>query len=148
MNRVIKFRVWSQETGTYKLTQDGMMEMPVAGYVSPGRIELNGDGEVYDIYNKEDLLTIEQFTGLTDHNGRDIYEGDIVLQHGNRDIQGWRFLVGQIDTFIPLTPIDCNSKPWKMEMPLGGFGRLNRWTGNNEPFYEVIGNIHENKDLL
>lgn len=80
--------------------------------------------------------TVGQFTGLTDKNGKKIFEGDIVAgaahwlertKNGAVDFREGSFgLVwyrGDIETFNPFTSL-CNVE------------------------YEVIGNIHDNPELL
>jgi uncharacterized phage protein (TIGR01671 family) len=83
--------------------------------------------------------TVGQYTGLTDKNGKKIFEGDIVVCA--QKING-----NFIDEHIE---VGC------VKMKHGAFG-LHRKQGYYRPFkdwledyeYEVIGNIHDNKELL
>ena len=86
-----------------------------------------------------DPNTVGQFTGLTDKNGKKIFEGDIVVCR--QEISGnW---------------IDYCVEIGFVEMKHGAFG-LHRKQGYYRPFkdwledyeYEVIGNIHDNPELL
>lgn len=103
------------------------------------------------IHNDDDLLirngclsifieneTAGQFTGITDKNGKEIYEGDIIGCH-NPDIKHLIFynekqgrfmaaLNGDIDNdFVGVCGLDDS-----------------RWNASKE----VIGNIHDNPELL
>ncbi len=86
-----------------------------------------------------DRDTVGQYTGLTDKNGQKIFEGDIVVCR--KEISGnW---------------IDYCVEIGFVEMKHGAFG-LHRKQGYYRPFkdwledyeYEVIGNIHDNPELL
>lgn len=151
MSRAIRFRAWDKQRAQWFPMKNAMClvinptSTDLVFMTAQGPYPLPDTGQPNGGINR---FVLEQFTGLQDAKGIDIYEGDIVLQHGDRDIEGWHFAVGNIETFIPLTPVNCNGAKWTMGMALGASSRLRRWTGGNEPFYEVVGNIHEHSHLL
>ena len=83
--------------------------------------------------------TVGQYTGLTDKDGKKIFEGDIVVC--KQAING-----NLIDYYVEIGFV---------EMKYGAFG-LHRKQGYYRPFkdwledyeYEVIGKIHDNPELL
>ncbi len=77
-----------------------------------------------------DPETLGEFTGLTDVNGRRIWEGDIVK--------------GSWDTTLVIYYDTCYLQFRAEES--GGFSREIDYYGLNK--LEVIGNIYENKDLI
>ena len=85
--------------------------------------DLNFDG--YDLC-EVDPETAGQFTGLTDKNGKKIFEGDILLIHDTKDFP----VYVAFDNFR----WTCLSKKFRMyRHPLE----------ENPKKYEVIGNVHD-----
>lgn len=124
--RELKFRIWGK-------TEKEYIRYPFAWlsiFDSPDGLEIE---------DNEDLV-IEQYTGLKDKNGKEIYEGDIV------EINGWWNAAGpagysenlcavkwdeEITGFVPFNDYDCDCGVY-----------------HHAKDCEVIGNIHENPELL
>lgn len=128
MNDRFKFRVWNKPGNSYISAKDDadFMYLEEEGNITVGLY----DGDLEDMmYLKEEDLIIEWCTGLKDKNGRLIYEGDIVF-HRDKSVE-----IGKVEWDKGGFFVVCNKWviPWNFFTP-------SRW--------EVVGNIHENKELL
>ena len=99
--------------------------------------------EVYANEIKDvDFETICRYTGLTDRNGRKIFEGDIVNCREKRGAAFWRCKVQWNETRVrfDVITVDC-----AFPMCLDGCGRDIPIEGSD---YEVVGNIFDNPELM
>lgn len=120
--RELKFRAWWKDTKRFLDGDEWYMTCSGAKYLH------------YSIhpYSDDDFI-IEQYTGLKDENGKEIYENDIVeyttCYYGNekrhRKVVEWK----EWDS-------DDFGEPHNI-----GYRDLSE-------YMEVVGNIHENPDLL
>lgn len=94
--------------------------------------------------------TIGQFTGLEDKNGKEIYEGDVVVRHssicGSIDNIG----VVKYDEENAMFVLYCQEKLYATSFHfLKGQTINDGYCTFSETFtYEVIGNIHDTPELL
>ena len=118
--RGLKFRVWDKERECY------LDETELAGITPDGKYILYIEEEEISKLEIEGNYIIEQYTGLKDKNGKEIFEGDLVAYEKD-NIASVIFEYGGFYPFVePYNDFGCPS------------GRE----------VEVIGNIHENHDLL
>lgn len=120
-NRIIKFRIWDEQEKAYWTPEANGDSAAISldGRVAFGYID--GDMSTDD-FNK----TVEQFTGLLDKNGKEIYEGDVLEFSGEHFDVSW-----------------CNSIDGYMARASNT--SLNKW---HWIAAEVVGNIHENPEFF
>lgn len=131
MSREIKFRAWDKETEQYYKVLAIDFERKI---VSCRCFEWEyGPSSLIDL----DDLALEQFTGLKDQNGKPIYEGDIIKYFGANKRIKIKTTYGRV--FYDSKHGCFNSRIQNEEHGNGGVTPLNDL---------VVGNIHENRELL
>lgn len=104
--------------------------------------------------------TVGQFTGLTDKNGKKIFEGDIIRY---ADLYDYNCYLESIDNPEVYDNIDLGNI-WTIDEVVYGIkvgypafdlnkhdfeaNGLSELSESGQYFYEVIGNIHDNPELL
>lgn len=140
--RELKFRIWGLYGDEYTYNEENQFEsdsfwnkiciaiLDEKHIVECGTDE-DGDGEGYEYFDVKEVGTIEQYTGLNDKNGKEIYEGDIVVNTYYDDGEMYRVLWVDDSVAFGMESLD-DMELYKL--PLESL--------------EVIGNIHENPELL
>ena len=126
--RDIKFRIWDGAKNEW-LASSNKDALPYYGFALVGEVMTVQSPPVWSL---DEGNVIEQYTGLKDKNGTEIYDGDIIKVEGDAEI-------------------------YRVEWIYSGFGLEPRY---NSPLYpilgnvklrkkiEVIGNVHENPELV
>lgn len=126
MDDRLKFRVWDSEEKTYKSSDYPFF--------------LCDDGDVldthFDVRNND--VVVEQCTELKDKNGKLIYEGDIVKTVLSDGSPFYHIIKWYDGKFVA-------DYGWAYSEELEDYCSISQeWIGKKE----VVGNIHENADLL
>ena len=118
--RELKFRVWDKTENNW---------FPLSGQSD---FVLNTLGHLECFYSCDNKnCIIQQYTGLKDKNGREIFDGDIVKEFFEAEKDSPEYHKYSEVMFIA-----------------GGFIANEMQLGLLNDFVEVVGNVFENKDLL
>lgn len=122
--RELKFRAWDKNNKRYRYKHSFI---------------LSDTGKVIEYDNGERLYMpyiVEQYTGLKDRNGEEIYEGDVLGGDWLECYIAWCNKCKQFQMFTVFGCMACSGDVHWYEV-VEDDGKL-----------EVIGNIHENPELL
>lgn len=129
--RELKFRVWSKQKSQW--VENMMLLACIDGLPFAHFVEVGDDKSVkHPVYNASGLeCVIQQYTGLKDKKGKEIYEGDILnFSHLNYSVY-WRDY-----EWVATCPY-YHKYHWPTITPF-----------RNVESGEIIGNIFENPELL
>lgn len=127
--RDIKFRAWDKDTKEMFYPFHGHNDKELfLGFQSGGVLEVSKYMEKGSWW----LMPLMQFTGLLDKTGAEIYEGDVLLWHEDVNM-----LVKWNELYASFILEDLRLK-----------GMMSLDSKISTECYEVIGNIHENPELL
>lgn len=152
--REIKFRAWDKKLKTFHFSCLNCL-------VNDNGFLFEGDGSAHaDFFEfgcNYEVLNIEQYTGLKDINGKEIYEGDIVNKQVSESI-----MFGEKQTFNRCWIVEYNNSTGsfivsdqinserKFDFDFSDYNNcpIVYITESKSFKPKIIGNIHENKELL
>ena len=131
--RTIKFRAWHKRRKKYYEVLQLHLDSHNGCWATAKGFCVIEQKDIYIQIQPEDCI-IEEFTGLLDKNGVEIFEGDI-LAGSNGSLNGMEW---------PHEPTEVTFKDGVFRVPeWGTFKNFNR-----THYIEVIGNINQNPELL
>jgi len=127
MSREIKFRAWDKiNEKIVKISSLSLENKEIA-------VKENGTYHFFRMQN----LELMQYTGLNDKNGKEIYEGDIIKYKFPYD--------RRLKHISPVFYMESQASYGVLDIYKNGIP-LYTMPANN--YFEVIGNIYENPELL
>ena len=139
MTRELKFRAWDNYSKSFVEDDEYLIGLDGKFYKMDfySGIENYEDGNL--IFNELDNITLSQFTGLKDKNGKEIFEGDL-LQY-----DGYNFKLINKEKIYQVRYDDNLAQyyAYNLENSFDTFLVVRAWKES-----KIIGNIYQNPELL
>ena len=145
MNRIPNYRVWHKIEKRFVDLRSIDFELDSIGY------DCQGEANYYDVA-KFDEIVFQQYTGLKDSKGVDIYEGDILeIQRFEKNNFDKKYIQNGVVEFSTgsflFTPLEKDNDNYYTYI---NFQELFKYSKTHLAYYtpKIIGNIFESKELL
>ncbi len=132
--RSIKFRAWNLKLKRMVYNIEGAYDCIGSERYEDGE-DYDDKEQFFDSYLDDENYIVMQFTGLKDKNGKEIYEGDIVLETTETEKKKYEVVWIKFECSFEFKPINFKTM-------------INYNMGSIYTEIEVIGNIYENPELL
>ncbi len=147
MKKNLCFRAWDKQAKRFFKRETRLCAMTISITLSGEIIGHPNIGEMTELYE------LNQFVGLIDYNGKEVYQGDILKVTPDKEGYGSLSYEGH----VVIVPQTCGYSlkmfnPSTEEMDEQGisYDSTSLWhiDGDDGKWIEVIGNIYENPELL
>lgn len=137
--REIKFRAWDKQANKWRHVSDIGWYRPETGKIGiSGVVAILDDGR--DQFMPIEDVDVVDFTGLKDKNGKEIYEGDFLVETDDSEPLLHR-IVWCDEAKFELETLEDEEGHW-------GAHNIDLLADLDMKEFHVIGNIYENPELL
>lgn len=162
MNRPIMFRAWDNERKQmYRVEDLKFKTMPFGGDIDFPEVKVewfeDGENRPFWIFDSKSRVELMQYTGLKDKNGKEIWEGDVVVLPDSEitPITDWG--QGPEEDMNHLSPVEFKDGCFGLNVledsrtfckEFWSFDSIFNGEGYKLEDLEIIGNIYENPELI